>query len=283
MAMFGNVGRVFGTRTDVRAVVDPWNLGYTLGVRRADGERFMLFGGKDERLSPLLEATGRAILKLKMAETLIGADIVRPGFRTPRKATASEVADRADRFDPAQVIEDTAAAVDVTRLFQTVATTQERNVLKQGVAQHLIDWWEGAKDDVTGEPVPCTLPNRLYFLGWDGVLVLEQQHDEALDRGIHYLTHQQHRDMDAASDLAGLVASGAARVHVFTGNPRNAGGDYYEIPAGAPYGPALVGDGLTNWVLAEAKLGAEYAQAQQKEDAEGLGGTPAGELGPSTT
>lgn len=290
MSIFGKqLAKTFGARVDVRAVQDPWGMGHTYGVRRSDHQRFQDWIASNREESPLIDAMYRAGLKAVLAAQLEEQErarkerAVRPGWRTPKKETKAESAAKGEASNPGN---STLDIVDRTVDHMDLSEVKRRaraglNELKPGVALHLLAWWEGPANEDDGRPLECSLVNRLHFVGWDGVMIEEVgcvEWDEVASKttGLHFISREAWREINAGNDLAKLVAGGKAVAHEFTGDPKDEEGRALYVDEDQAFGPGPVGDVIVRFLMDAGERGAEFRVREVGRDAEVLGATPGG-------
>jgi hypothetical protein len=261
--MFGNLRNHFAALTDVRIVKDPWGLGITVPVLRWGAEEWDKFREKHKPGGGLGEAIQRAQL-VKMADRF--ADDMdapgKPGMRRRRKSTKGEAA-RERKESMRSALREALEEVPLDELTSAL----DENVLKLGLA--LVGMpeahagrsysWAGVCEDDGTTLIPFTLENRLWFLGWKGVLCRDTE------------TGAVSFERPAAPHRVSL------EILEFDGNPRNADGELLVIPEGHPSGyDGPVGDALAAWLLDEAEAADSVQQETMEEAADSLNASPSG-------
>lgn len=302
MTMFAkSLAGVFTSRADVVAATDPWGLDVTCGVLRSGHEDWQRWRkenlGGDPFIETMRRATTKATLKSSLREQIKAAaeQETRAGFRRRKRPTRAQLrrqAEKVSQLDEGQIeglVEDIVAemgngAVD--------AIGRSLNTVKPGVALILLQWWKGRGVMDSGQVNECSLPNKLEFLGWEGVLVTAKG-------APHFFDRSEFAELPADSELAGLIKAGEAEVREFEGNPRDDDGrviwvpEFYPGPHGQPlpdeegkprqmpYGGQPAGDAITEWLLDASEDAEEGFASDLAETARDLDGTPATESGHS--
>jgi|GEM_PF-3817506 len=260
----------FSTVTDTRTASDPWGLGITVDVLRADHDDWKEWQKEHAgQAAEFMEEIGRLASKTAIRSMMLSS--VRPGMRQERKKTAAEMEAARDREEGEEMLR---AEQIVDRTLEQLPTEKlnalwqsDANAIKPGVAYVLIRRWSGVKD-VGGQPIELNLHNALRFVGWEGVLV-------------EYGPGYEPRFMDA---VEGKKFEGdTCTVTHFTGNPRKANGELWTCPDGMKYGPAAVGDAITRWLIDESAAGTLARVEALEKSADFLAGTQGGTPATSET
>lgn len=264
----------FATVTDTHPASDPWGMGITVDVLRADHQDC-----KDwDDAHPVANAGVWDQVAAIAAKAAVRAQLTasaRPGFRqAPKKTKAEQEASASEEGDDtesliAQAIRDIPDET-IGEMLKKVGSA-DLNDAKPRLARVVMKGWGGVRD-VGGEPIPFDLHSALRFLGWEGFLVEKAGEDPEFLAG------------DRDDEDAHLLASEGvgATVTAFTGNPRKADGSLWTCPAGMKYGPAPVGDAITKWLVDASAEGTIARAAAVEKAADFLAATPPGTPDTST-
>ena len=257
----------FSSVTDTHPATDPWGMGITVDVLRADHPDAKEW----DDAHPVANAGIWDQVAAIAAKAAVRAQLTasaRPGFRQAAKKTRAEqeaaTSEGEDETESliAQAIRDIPDET-IGEMLKKVGNA-DLNDAKPRLAHVFMKGWSGVKD-VGGEPIPFDLHNALRFLGWEGCLV--------------------EKDGEAPMFLPGSTeyAIDGVTATKFTGNPRKADGSLWTCPAGMKYGPAPVGDAITKWLI-DASAEGTIARAEAVEKAaDFLAGTPPGTPATSET
>jgi hypothetical protein len=263
-----SLAKHFSSLTDVRTVPLPWEGLDTifLQVLRSGAPEATAWRESHEGRNPVVDSLVKTSLKASISEQMAaedeGSTRGRAGWRAQRKATRAQSTRR--NMDRVEAIVD--RAVDQVPLADLKAN-DDLNGEKPYVAKVVTKGWLGVAED--GAPVEATLSNKLHFFGWLGVLVV-------LAGVEHFLTEEQFRTVDPESELGQAIASGAALVEHFDGNPRDAEGNLVWVEEGMKYGPGPIGDCLTEFALDTSEEGEAYKVRFSTKAVADLVASPAG-------
>lgn len=260
----------FSSVTDTHPASDPWGMGITVDILRADHQ-----DAKDwDAAHPVANAGIWDQVAAIAAKAAVRAQLTasaRPGFRQAAKKTKAEqeAADdgAGDETESliAQAIRDIPDET-IGEMLKKVGNA-DLNDAKPRLAHVFMKGWSGVKD-VGGEPIPFNLHNALRFLGWEGVLI--EKNGEApifMSTGFDPVALNDHDHV----------------ITYFTGNPRKADGSLWTCPAGMKYGPAPVGDAITRWLVEASAEGTIARAAAVEKAADFLAATPPGTPATSET
>lgn len=271
--MFHQLDRHFGKLTDVRAVRDPWGIGFTIGILRADHpdwDKWLTSNQKDDPIARTMTEVNLTLATEKQQAIEVELQD-RPGFRRRRLTKQRRKQLLQETVTPQEVIRRTMREIPTGDLLKL--GDEDLNLKKPGIAQILMRplseggaCWSGVQDDRTGEPAADTLENRLRFLGYIGVLV-ECAHGASL-----CFTVEEFQTIPPATELGKALASGEATAIELDGKPASE----YWVDEEKPYGGQSAGDAITAWLLDESEVTAEYSSAREEEAADFLPATSAG-------
>lgn len=249
----------FSSVTDTHPATDPWGMGITVDVLRADHQDCKDWDAAHPAANAGLWDKVAAIASKAAVRAQLTSS-ARPGFRQdPKKTKAEEEAANAAGDETESLIAQAIRDIPDETIGELLKNTgsADLNDAKPRLAYVVMKGWSGVKD-AGGEPIPFDMHNALRFLGWEGCLV--EKDGEApmfLPRNTEYA-------------IEGVTAT------KFTGNPRKADGSLWTCPARMKYGPAPVGDAITRW-LVDASAEGTIARAQAVEKAaDFLADTPPG-------
>lgn len=264
--MFDNVFEGhFATVTDTHPATDPWGLGITVDVLRADHQDCKDWDKEHgDAGTELWQEVGVLASKAAVRSALMTA--ARPGMRQQPKQTKAEQerdeATQGERDDARveKVVQQALDSIPDEKIGSLLKSNVDVNSIKPKVAHVLMQGWGGVKDP-GGNEIPFDLHNALRFLGWEGVLV-------------EYGGNHQPRFLDTFEGKK--YEEDTCVVTYFTGNPRKADGSLWTCPAGMKFGPASVGDAITRWLLEESGIGTVERAATLEKSADFLADTPPG-------
>lgn len=265
----------FATVTDTHPATDPWGLGITVDVLRADHQDAKDWDKEHGDIgTELWEEVGVLASKAAVRSALMTA--ARPGMRQQPKQTKAEQ-ERADTTQGERedarvemVVQQALDSIPDEKIGSLLRSNVDVNSIKPKVAHVLMRGWAGVKSP-GGEVISFNLHNALKLLGWEGALV---EYAGAKQSQFIVPTEAQSLEVEESSDC---------KVTYFTGNPRKADGSLWTCPAGMKYGPAAVGDAITRWLLEESGIGTVERAATLEKSADFLADTPPGSPDTSET
>ena len=269
--MFDNVFEGhFATVTDTHPAADPWGLGITVDVLRADHQDSKDWDKEHgDAGTELWQEVGVLASKAAVRSALMTA--ARPGMRQQPKQTRAEQereeATQGERDDARveKVVQQALDSIPDEKIGSLLKSNIDVNSLKPKVAHVLMRGWAGVKDP-GGNEIPLNLHNALRFLGWEGVLAEKEGSNP-------WFFKNENGQPDVPESF---TANSAFVLTNFTGNPRKADGSLWTCPAGMKYGPAPVGDAITRWLLEESGIGTVERAATLEKSADFLADTPPG-------
>lgn len=253
-----NFRETFATLASERRIEDPWGLGASFSVRRSDHPGWVNWLktaplGENDGLMARVKAKAQArFLKSAMTKGKRGGDGSAQSFQELSMEILGEMVDAGE-----------VTVEDLNRLNGPRGVT---NAMKPGIAMHLLQAWEGVRDEVTQGALEPTLENKLRLLGWEGVLVL---YEDA--RAPEFLA------IESMAEGAPVCTDGAT-VTTFECGPCDERGNLWVVPEGAKYGGMPVGDAFATLIMEGANEQAAYLNEIQGGAEALFGDTPDGDV-----